>query len=337
MQVNEIEQIEFELTSRCNAGCPNCPRTVILNNRGVEALELNTIRLSDIKQWLPNTTKVRKIKFSGNLGDAGVHPELYEIVAYFSTFAKTTQIKMHTNGGMQSEKFWRNLGRLSHYINTKADYRRFVINWAIDGLEDTNHIYRIGVKWNKVWNNLNAYLDAGGAGEWHFISFPHNEHQIEEVERIATAYGLKMVIRKGVRNKTEGLRASNNTHSQVDHPLNAKVTSKKEKVDLATQYAHTVSCMHLEQKSVFIASNNTLWPCCMLWDEHVQKQNMYKYMPDDPNWNNLNFHSFQDILDSSWYKDLQSFWTDNVLFRCVKSCGDGGKLKTEFTTKNYND
>ena len=49
-------------------------------------------------------------------------------------------------------------------------YARF----AIDGLEDTNHIYRRNTDWVKIVQNATAYIAAGGRAEWDFIVFAHN-------------------------------------------------------------------------------------------------------------------------------------------------------------------
>ena len=55
--------------------------------------------------------------------------------------------------------------------------------FGIDGLEDTNHIYRRNVDWDRLQKNFRAYIKAGGDAGWQFIVFPWNEHQIEEARQ----------------------------------------------------------------------------------------------------------------------------------------------------------
>ena len=54
--------------------------------------------------------------------------------------------------------------------------------FAIDGLEDTNHLYRVNTNFNKIMENAKAFINAGGIARWDFIAFAHNEHQIEEAK-----------------------------------------------------------------------------------------------------------------------------------------------------------
>ena len=44
-------------------------------------------------------------------------------------------------------------------IETKKVARPRVV-WGIDGLEDTTHLYRRNVKWDKLQENFRAYIRA---------------------------------------------------------------------------------------------------------------------------------------------------------------------------------
>ena len=59
------------------------------------------------------------------------------------------------------------------------------INFAFDGLEDTNHLYRRRVNWSTAIKNATAYIDSGGTARWTYLTFKHNEHQIEEARSLA--------------------------------------------------------------------------------------------------------------------------------------------------------
>ena len=62
--------------------------------------------------------------------------------------------------------------------------------FAIDGLEDTNHLYRVNTNFNKIMENAKAFINAGGLARWDFIAFAHNEHQIEEAKALAEQMGF---------------------------------------------------------------------------------------------------------------------------------------------------
>jgi len=355
MYVSEIKQIEFELTSRCNVKCPGCPRTII-NNSLDNSLALNDINFDNLKKWLPSKKilQPKNIKFSGNLGDPMVHPNAYEIFEYIGN-NYNCNLHIHTNGGMRDEEFWKDLGKLSAYGKTLKDYKNFnlVVRWAIDGLEDTNHIYRVGVDWNILMRNLETYISNGGQAEWHFIAFDFNEHQIEKVKELSKKLGMYFILRKSVRNYSFYINKKKETikpSSHIQHPKTNTVANLRElekKQDKGTvksidflQASQTVSCPHIVKSQIFIASNETLWPCCMLWDEHVRKSSFNDILPINDKWNNLNFYNMQWILSSKFYSSLAEMWNVNnsrFTSRCVRSCSEKGELTTKFYDINSNE
>ena len=48
--------------------------------------------------------------------------------------------------------------------------------------------------------NAEAFISAGGRARWDFIVFKHNQHQVEEAEKLANKMGFKQFrIRKTAR------------------------------------------------------------------------------------------------------------------------------------------
>jgi hypothetical protein len=62
---------------------------------------------------------------------------------------------------------------------------------VFEGLEDTNHLYRQKVKWERVMENAKAFIDRGGHAKWDFIVFKHNEHQVDEARQLAMDMGFE--------------------------------------------------------------------------------------------------------------------------------------------------
>ena len=59
------------------------------------------------------------------------------------------------------------------------------IVFGIDGLEDTNHLYRQGVKWNNLMDRVQTFISEGGKANWQFIPFEHNKHQIHDAKKLS--------------------------------------------------------------------------------------------------------------------------------------------------------
>ena len=66
------------------------------------------------------------------------------------------------------------------------------VQFSVDGLEDTNHIYRK----NSRWKDIVMAVETLASGKqkpkliWQMLVFPYNEHQIEEAERLSKEIGF---------------------------------------------------------------------------------------------------------------------------------------------------
>lgn len=185
----------IELTDKCNARCVQCSRNRINSKGELEErpdLCLTEITIDRYKKIFQNYQKQAKaVLFCGNMGDPMFAKDIYEISEYTLTNIltdwhsknKNDSLKIYTNGGMRSAKWWYDYGKLLAPYNG-------LVNFAIDGLEDTHHIYRTNTRYHRVIENARAYIEAGGRAEWSFIRFGHNQHQEEECRKLAQQYGF---------------------------------------------------------------------------------------------------------------------------------------------------
>ena len=172
LRYNDIQRIHIELTARCNASCPGCPRNV-WGGYAIPELQKTEWTLKQFEESFSGDflRQLDRILFCGNYGDPGTCRELISILQYIRT-QSSVEICLHTNGGMRNEKFWFDVGTVLQH-NSK-------VIWSFDGLEDTNHLYRKGVNWDRAWANAQSYISAGGYAVWEMLVFKHNEHQVEQ-------------------------------------------------------------------------------------------------------------------------------------------------------------
>ena len=71
------------------------------------------------------------------------------------------------------------------------------IDFGIDGLEDTNHLYRRGVSFEKAINNAQAFIKTGGKAQWNYIVYKHNEHQIGQAKLLSEIIGFDKILFRG--------------------------------------------------------------------------------------------------------------------------------------------
>lgn len=178
----EIRHVHLEPTTRCNAGCPMCAR----NACGETAPAIGQIELTveDMRAIFPESFLAHLTGFDlcGAYGDPAVAHDLIDIVAYIRSTSPNCVITMYTNGGMRLPKWWellaQSLGKPARVV------------FAIDGLAETNHIYRRHVNFHKVIENARAFINAGGEARWEFLAFRHNEHEIEEARKLSEEIGF---------------------------------------------------------------------------------------------------------------------------------------------------
>lgn len=343
IHLSDIEKIEIEITSHCNAACPGCARTL-----HPDSFELKNLDLLTIKKILPEGSIVGKlIKLCGVLGDPILNPECAEITEYL--IDQGAKVNISTNGGYQTTSFWTKLGEIS------AKTGRLSINFAIDGFESTNHIYRVNTNFKVIERNVRAYMTAQGGNPiacWIYIVFDFNEHDLENARALAAELNMDFAVRTGMRNSYNNWIASirrkdSKTKTMVTETKIISVSDKFEHADktkvialerISNSWAEkseeeinavvdSITCKFYHQKEIFISSTGQLWPCCFVWDSVVKNTNGINSVFNKFNteWNSLFNNSVDEILMHPWYTEiLQLSWNPNHnehIKDCIVKCG----------------
>ena len=179
---------EFNITSFCQAKCASCVRTWTTDewtpaHYPIERFEETLKNLSSVK--------IDMITLCGEWGDPMMHPEIEDIIKLCT--AKGYRVELMTNGGLRNPSFYKRLAK---------EHPKLMLFFCIDGLDhDTNWMYREGVDWQKAWDNMHAWFDNGGKGQWEMLIFTSNQHQLEEARKQAIKskidINFKINTRKG--------------------------------------------------------------------------------------------------------------------------------------------
>jgi len=235
-----IDILHIEPTDACNAACPQCAREYdktfnkdIIHHLSIEQIlqVLNTSQISQLK----------KMFMCGDYGDPAAGKFTIDIFEFFRYLNNKITLGMNTNGGLRNTQWWKKLGSILRY---QKDY----VIFSIDGLHDTNHIYRINVNFDTVIKNASAYIEAGGNAHWEMLVFEHNEHQINEAKEYAKSLGFKW-FRAKVSKRFE------------KHPIHFLKPPKGFILDKVTG---PIECQALRDRSVYISAKGVLHPCCWL-------------------------------------------------------------------------
>lgn len=188
MWKSSISQVHWEPTDKCNSACPMCPR---YSGKGFEISTLENAEWtleSFTRAWTePFLVNLRKILACGNFGDPCACKDFADIYAYARQINPGIGLAVNTNGSLRNPDWWYKLGSQMRKEQNGGNYCTF----SLDGLEDTNHLYRRNTNWKKIMENVQAFIEAGGVAHWDFIVFEHNEHQVEQARDLAKTLGFK--------------------------------------------------------------------------------------------------------------------------------------------------
>lgn len=340
--LNDIDEFQIEITSRCNAACPMCTRK-LSTGRVNPFLPISQLNLDVITRTFQpaHIKKIRQIFFCGGYGDPIVHPEFLDICRYFREHNQELWLYIHTNGGVRTPEWFAELATIMNGYGQ--------IDFGIDGLEDTNHIYRKGVHYNKVIKNAIGFINAGGRAQWNFIVFKHNQHQIEAVKNLAKELKFHNVL---IRNT--GRFLNQETMKYMDKWINTELQPPTIKEyrnpscdradDITDEYFKTtkIKCDSLLGKKVSIMATGIVMPCNML-AENLYDARFYdfdlpgKHALSETNgknqiqtlvkkWGETNISikhkSLEDIFQSGMWQEIKDSWKNNSLFECAFTCGD---------------
>ena len=173
-----IRVLDLEPSTQCNAACPMCARSFQgLANTSVPVANLRPEALVTLRPLLNN---LERLSMCGNYGDPILNADLTSLIDYCTSINPHCSTIIHTNGGARNVAWWQ---RLAQYPNLK-------VRFGIDGLEDTNSLYRRKVRWDILERNYRAFIDSGGTAEWKMIVFGHNQHQVEACRQRAKEEGF---------------------------------------------------------------------------------------------------------------------------------------------------
>lgn len=178
-------EFHIELTDRCNAGCPMCPRTDALDNCRADRRVVSNVELSlaDFRAHFDDDLCARtgEIVFGGAYGDPLAASELLGIVEHLTD--RGVRLAVSTNGSLRRPDWWARLGRAMARTGSRLELH-------VDGLADTNPLYRVRTDFARIMENAGAYIATGARAEWHYILFRHNQHQVEEAFRLSRGMGF---------------------------------------------------------------------------------------------------------------------------------------------------
>ena len=325
VNIKQVKKLQLEVSNYCNARCPACAREKSITKDDKQHIGINDtyVNLDTFKKWFDNGDffwSLRLIDFCGNYDEPTTNPDLLDIIEWIYTSGKFScqlQVNIATNGGTRNKDFWTKLGKLSakyqYHKRRGGLIQRLNVIFGIDGLEDTNHLYRRNVDWNKLQENFRTYIAAGGRASWQFIYFKHNEHQDDLARQRSIDEGFERIKFRGTKSREHKIVEP----GSGKHELSTKKTTKKIvcKALLRPDYFGLDSGLYVTVKGAVL-------PCCW-WGTEAHISDLENTYNKKYNFGDIHLGSgknFQDILDSPWYSNLHDTIQTEIFDKCVHHC-----------------
>jgi len=310
------------------------------------------LSLEDCKRiFKPEFIKQLKTMYMcGNLGDPIVAKDTLEVFKYFREHNPDMWLSMNTNAGAKDEAWWKELAQVFGRMGT--------VIFSVDGLSDTNHIYRQGVKWDNVYRNMKAFISAGGRARWDYIIFQHNEHQVDEAEELAQTMGFERFQKKksGRFIVSTGDKLKDSHQAQNRKKEKTAVIAQPKKQDnqnlalLKTKEIEKtygsmkeyynqcgIKCKVKAEGNIFITAEGLLMPCCWTagrmykwWHPDFRVEQIWDFVDRAGGKEGIDVinNDLRDVMDNgTLLKDIENSWgikgIDNgKLGVCAMKCGD---------------
>lgn len=300
-----------------------CPRYT--NGEESPHIQNTQLTLNDIKEIFPPDfiRHIGRMCFCGGYGDPIVARDLIPIIKYLRSINKTLYVEVHTNGSARREEWWVELAEV-----IGSDKKMGVVKFALDGLRDTNHIYRRNTDWDVIMRNVKAYIGAGGKAHWNFIVFKHNEHQLELAKIIAKEMGfIKLNMKVSVRfdNKPTFPVIVNGKHEfDLEPPKqeqrlipDAQNFTKPKPAGFHIPVQPNIKCYARKENSIYLSAQGLIYPCCWIGQGHMEGDPDIIINPDDID---PTKRSIEDIVNDQVFQTVENSWSTGSIGRCVQIC-----------------
>jgi MoaA/NifB/PqqE/SkfB family radical SAM enzyme len=232
------------------------------------------LSLLDVQTMMPEAfvNQLENLYMCGNHGDPMMAPEALEIAQWLKKVNPKIRLAMNTNGGARTPDWWAKMAKVMDHVT-----------FSVDGLDDTNHLYRQGVSWDKVEENMAAFCDAGGIAKWEFLVFKHNEHQIEEARLWSDTLGVTTFsVKKSGRYISAATLTKKDSHQSKDrHEQNTQLlepptmarfknAASKDFDNISAKFGNMdtyldvadIDCKAITKKEIYISAEGFVFPCC---------------------------------------------------------------------------
>jgi MoaA/NifB/PqqE/SkfB family radical SAM enzyme len=335
-------KVTMDISTYCNAGCPQCHRTHKTGLGKADWLPLIQWDIEQFKQAItPSDFKdIQRISFVGSWGDCIMNKDIFQIIEYIISYGCPVDIE--TNGSIRDEAWWWNLGVMAG--------EKLFVRFDVDGIDQEMHAkYRRFTSLQKVLDNMLTLSQTKSRVGTQTVVFKHNQDYLKEILQLCKEYGSQShtnvisdrfyngnsVGRKffftNENGEEEFLEWADSDVLQAPYISGTKLT----------QLDNNITCRWaFPRNEILVMPNGDVIPCCYHGNAYfkylqdgkevslTQNKHFKEYLENRED-HNVFKKSFSEIINSKWFSNtlLNSFNDENPIPQCVQYCS--GRIKPQ--------
>ena len=292
-----MASFHVEATSKCTLECALCDRTWFY-----EKFKRRNLHEIDIDHLAAFVGVNAHVELCGNNGDPIYHSKFHELVG--SLKENNCVISIVTNGSSRTVEWWMELAKLLDENDR--------ITFSVDGLEDTNHLYRKNSKWHSIMDGVQVMTKAKRKTTWKYIVFKHNQHQIREAEELSKHLGIDSFKLE------QSSRWLGKKELMPDREFIDDYFKHQEKILIDKNYTTEMrpECMIHDgpHSPLYIDSEGDFYPCCYMGTYRYKYKSLFA--PTDGNFN-IKDNTFNEIMQR---KEVIDFFNSTKQFTSAHDC-----------------
>jgi MoaA/NifB/PqqE/SkfB family radical SAM enzyme len=343
---DRINQIELELTTRCNAACPQCVRNHY-GGRTWPTLPLVDLDLATVIQRLePVLEPSMLVRLCGTYGDPIMYRRVLDLVKWL--VSQRVEVAINTNASLRTPAWWADLA------DALQDSGK--VYFGIDGVGDTHQLHRRGTNFHRIIRNLRAFNSAGGRSIWSFIIFRHNQHQVEAARAMSEELGCENFAVKSTsrfvdkRHQLQDRTPVMDLNDQIEYWLEPtdRMEYANQGLDQVRQISesgsyrdflkhNSIRCHAQHTGLVVISAEGYVLPCGFLHDRfygaepesHPDREKLFDLIDGAGGLNSISIyhHGISQIVSGATFQAIAASWHgQNRLERCAHQCGVDNRL-----------
>ena len=178
----------LDISTYCNAACPQCHRTNPRTLEKVDWLPLVQWSYEQFVTGFPVATlqHIQKFDFCGTWGDPVMNKDLFQICQYIIDNSRCN-IQINTNGSIRDDSWWWDLGVLC------GDRLHVIVD--IDGSSQEIHEkYRQKTDLKKIVSNMTSLAATRATVGLFTVVFKHNQEDLENIADLGKEIGAWHMI-----------------------------------------------------------------------------------------------------------------------------------------------